>query len=117
MADTLIEIEKKIKKIYKARQIVEKNNKKISELRQDVMRYMSENDKRILRVGDYAIEIKHRDKRFADYDLIKLYIDKGILPEETLKTSKILSLNITTKADFELSGNKFIRKGKDDNNS
>lgn len=110
MADTLIEIEKKVAKIYKARQIVEKNNKQIAELRQDVMKYMVDNDKKLLKVNEYALEIKHRDKKFADYNLIQLYIDKGVLPEETLKTSKITTLNITTQADFELSGNKFIRK-------
>ena len=110
MVDTQIEIEKKVNRIYKARQIVEKKNKQIAGLRQDVLKYMIDNEKRILKVGDYAIEVKYRDKNFADYKLIKLYIEKGVLPEETLKTSKITTLNITTKADFKLEGNKFIRK-------
>lgn len=110
MADTLIDIEKKVKRIHKARQIVEKKNKVIAELRKDVLKYMIEKELRIQSIGDFSIEIKHRDKRYANYDLIKLYIEKGILPEETLKITKITTLNITTKADFELSGNKFIRK-------
>jgi len=110
MADTLIEIEQKAKKVYADRKKIEKANLEIAMLREDILKYMRENDKRILKVGDLSLEIKHRDKRFADYSLIQHHIDKGILPQETLKTTKIESLNIVSVKDFKLQGNKFIIK-------
>ena len=110
MADTLIEIEKKAKKVYDNRKKVESLNAEILMLRTEILNYMLENAKTRVKVGELSLEIKHRDKKFADYDLIKTYIDKGVLPAETLKISKIQSLNIVSVKDFKLEGNKFVLK-------
>lgn len=110
MAITLIEIEKKAKKIYDSRKKVETLNTEIGTLRDEILAYMKEKDIRVLKVGELSIEIKHRDKRFADYSLIQHHIDQGVLPQEILKTSKIESLNIVSAKDFKLIGNKFVVK-------
>lgn len=107
---TLLDIEQKAKKIYDNRKKVETLNAQIGTLRDEILQYMKETDKRILKVGDLSLEIKHRDKRFADYSLIQHHIDKGILPQEILKTSKIETLNIVSVKDFKLEGNKFVVK-------
>lgn len=107
---TRIEVEKKLDRIYKLRKEIYTNNEKISKLREEVVAYMKKNGKSNIRIGEYTATIKHRDKRFADYDKIKEYIDKDVLPKNVLKTSKIETLQINSISEFELKGNKFIKK-------
>ena len=110
MADTLLDIEKKVRIIHKSRREVEKLNETINQNRDDVVRWLKENNKTFQQIGEFSIVIKQRDKNFADFELLKKLIEQGVIPPETMKNSKIELLQVTSKADFELQGNKFIRK-------
>jgi hypothetical protein len=114
MEDTKIEIEAKTKKLYAIRNKIKEDQEKANALKKEIVAWMNKNNKRIVKVGEYSVEIKHIEKLFADFKLIQKYIDSKLLPEDTLRKQVFESLYIVAQQDIQLVGNKFIIKGKND---
>jgi hypothetical protein len=112
MEDTKIEIEAKTKKLYAIRNKIKEDQEKANALKKEIVAWMNKNNKRIVKVGEYSVEIKHIEKLFADFKLIQKYIDSKLLPEDTLRKQVFESLYIVAQQDIQLVGNKFIIKGK-----
>jgi len=114
MEDTKIEIEAKTKKLYAIRNKIKEEQEKANSIKKQIVDWMNKHQKRIVKVGEYSVEIKHIEKLFADFKLIQKYIDSKLLPEDTLRKQVFESLYIVAQQDIQLVGNKFIIKGKND---
>ena len=108
--NTIYDIEKKVNTIYKNRKAIFDLTKEINDLKVEVVEFMKVKGKHQLSINDLSVAIKFRDKKFADFKILQEYIDKGVIPKETMKNSKIEMLQVSSVADFELIGNKFIKK-------
>lgn len=107
------DVEKKAKEILRLRKqradLQEEINKHVNE----IMAYMSAQDKRILKVSNYSLEIAKRIKREINFEYLDMMVDAGKIPESAFKKTFYHRLLITSSVSpdgkkMTLKGNKFV---------
>jgi hypothetical protein len=104
----LIDLEKKCQKIVELRTkrlaLQTEINKNVAE----VLEYMNSNNKKMLKVNKYSVEIVKRIRRKFDFDFLDKLQLQGFLPQTAMSKSEYFRLLIMSSENIKLVGNKFV---------
>lgn len=105
----LTKLEYNLRKILLLRQQKRELQNKINELTKEVMQQA----KRYGKIADLVYQVQSRTRLDMDFRKIDELLDNGTIPPEVIKKSTYDRLIITKSEEFELVGNKFVRKDAD----
>jgi hypothetical protein len=105
---TLIDLEKRCKKIVDLRAKKQKIQQDINKEVLEVLTYMNDNNKKNIKIGDYSIEVVKMIRRNFDFKFLDDLQNRGIIPIEKMNKVEYQRVLIATAKNIKLIDGKFV---------